>query len=68
MHRNAFRSERREGRFNDRQFLKSEFRSPVDTLSLYGSVDVDLFTCGKDEVLGNSMCPIYHNKQDDTFK
>lgn len=37
-------------------------------LSSHGCVDVDLFTCGKGEVLGNFMCPIYHNKFDDEFK
>jgi len=40
----------------------------VETTSLHGRIDVDLFTCGGGPDKGNSMCPIFHSKIDDAFK
>lgn len=40
----------------------------METSLLHDSIDVDLLTCGGEEVLGISMCAIVHSKQEYAFK
>lgn len=67
LHNRALRRERRESRCIDGQFLKFESSSLVEVAPMHRRVDINLFTCDEGEILGNSMCIIYHSKNDEAF-